>query len=152
MAEELNFEEILEKLHNKLTDSEQFWNKIIDDLSKRINCELKDAIELESESMAYRQQIIDEKTKYLYNIYKDMPKIKQLRKQQFEFYSAKYPYKTNSSEKTRLIEADLAFYDAKIEYLENHVNFLNESVVTLNHVLWGIKNKIDIYNLTGLEA
>lgn len=151
MPEEVNFEKVLEELEKKLVESEKNWDRIIGELSKRITCELKETVQLEADAMSYRQIIIDEKTNYLYKIYKDMPKIKQLRKTQFEYYALKYQIKTNGTERTKLIDADLSYYDAKIEILENHINFLTESLKSVDHVLWGIKNKIAIHNLLGEE-
>lgn len=149
--EENNFEKVLDLLQEKLLESQGNWNRIIESLAKRVNCELKETIDLEAEAISYRQILIDEKSKYLFKIYKDMPRIKQLRKTQFEYYATKYQIKTNASEKTRLIDADIAFYEAKIEYLENHINFLTESMKTCDHVIWSVKSKIDMYNITGLD-
>lgn len=151
MAEEVDYEKILDNLEVELHKNEKNWNKIIDDLSKKINSELKHTIELSAEAISYRQMLLEERTQVYYKIYKSMPKLKQLEKAKFEFYSTKYQIKINSTEKAKLIDADLSYHSAKMEYLQNHINFLTECVKNVDHVIWSVKNKIEFYNISGLD-
>jgi hypothetical protein len=84
-------------------------------------------------------------------MYRDLPKLKQIRKNYFEHYSGKYPYKVNGTEKQKLIDADVAYQDAKMDFLQNYINFLSESVKTIDHIIYSVKNKIELYNATGLD-
>lgn len=147
----VNFEEIIEQLANKLEEERNKWNRIITNLSSRINDELKESMQLESESISYRQILNDEIAKYTYRIYRDVPKLKQLTKSRFEYYVTKYQYKTNGGEKSKLIESDLAWQKAKLEVFENHIEFLGESRKSVDHIIWSVKNKIQIHNITGLD-
>lgn len=151
MAEEVDYEKILEKIEAELRLSEDKWNKLVEKLSNSINCELKKTLDLAAEATAYRQMAIEERTNYYFKMYKDFPKLKNMKKKHFEFYSTKYPIKTNSTEKVKLIEADCAYYDAKMDYLQNHINFLTETIKTIDNVIYSVKNKIDLYNATGLD-
>ncbi|MCK9445441.1 hypothetical protein M0Q50_00940 [bacterium] len=151
MAEEVDYEKILDNLELELHKNEKNWNKIIDDLSKKINNELKHTIELSAEAISYRQMLLEERTQVYYKIYKSMPKLKQLEKSKFEFYSTKYQIKINATEKAKLIDADLSYHSAKMEYLQNHINFLTECVKNVDHVIWSVKNKIEFYNISGLD-
>jgi len=148
---EIDYDSILEKLEKELSVSEKKWNEIIEKLSGRINCELKKSIDLSAEATAYRQMLIDERTTFFFKMYKDMPKLKKLRKKHFEFYSTKYPIKVNSTEKTKLIDSDVCWHECKMDYLQNHINFLSDSIKTVDQVLYSIKNKVDLYNATGLD-
>ena len=148
---DINYEEIINNIETSIVNSQKIHNDIITKLSHRLNCELKDAIQLESEAVSYRQTLLDERSKFLFKIYKEMIKIKKLRKTQFEYYASKYQIKTNSSEKTRLVDADLADIEGIVEFLDGHVNFLNDSMVSLTNIIWGVKNKIGIHNILGEE-
>jgi len=145
------YEEILEKLENDLKKLEEITTKKIKELSSRINCELKFSIDLSADATSYRQILIDDRTHFYFKMYKDMPKLKQLKKKHFEFYSTKYPIKINSTEKTKLVESDVAYHEARFDYYQNHINFLTECIKTVDHVIYSVKNKIELYNATGLD-
>jgi hypothetical protein len=149
--EKIDYEKILEKLETDLITKQKRWNDIIEKLSGKITCELKKSIDLSAEATAQRQLLLDERTNWYYKMYKDLPKLKQMKKKYFEWYSTKYPIKVNGTEKTKLIEADTAYQEAKMEFIQNYINFLTESIKTIDHVLYSIKNKIELYNATGLD-
>ena len=151
MSGQKNFDEILEKVETDLKRLEEITNKKIKELAGKVNCELKYSIDLSAEATSYRQIIIDDRTHFYFKMYKDMPKLKQLKKKHFEFYSTKYPIKVNSTEKTKLIEADVAYQETRMEYYQNHINFLTECIKTIDHVIYSVKNKIELYNATGLD-
>jgi len=109
---ENNFEEIIEQLEEKLEEERNKWNRIITDLTGRINDEIKTAMQLEAESISFRQILNDEIAKYTYRIYKSVPRLKQLTKSRFEYYATQYQIKTNGSEKNKLIDSDLAWQKA----------------------------------------
>lgn len=148
---EPNYEELLSNLEDDFIKKQKFWNRIIDDLTKRLSTELKTIIDLNAEAISQRQILVEERTQYYFKLYKDIPKLKQLKKNHFEFYSTKYPIKINGTEKTKLIEADTAYHDAKLEYVQNYINFLSESIKSVDNVIYAIKNKIELYNISGLD-
>lgn len=150
-SEKIDYEKILDKLETDLSKKMDDWNKIIDKLAKKINCELKLSIDLSAETVSYRQMINEERTHYYFIMYKDLPKLKKLRKTYFEHYSTKYPIKVNGSEKAKLIDADVAYHEAKMDYIQNYINFLSESLKTVDHIIYSVKNKIELYNATGLD-
>jgi len=149
--EKIDYEKILEKLETDFIKKQERWNLVIEKLTGKITCELKKSIDLSAEATAQRQLLLDERTNWYYKMYKDLPKLKQMRKKHFEWYSTKYPIKINSTEKTKLIEADLAYQDAKMDYLQNYINFLTDSIKTVDHVIYSVKTKVDLYNATGLD-
>ena len=81
-----------------------------------------------------------------------MPKIKAYKKQRFEYYAgAQSPYPTNSSERTKLVEWDLAIYDHKKDILDIHIEFLRESLKDMDNLNFAVKNKITLYQITEME-
>lgn len=151
VEEKKDYDQILNNLEVELTNKQKKWSKIIVELSSKINCELKYSIDLSAEATSFRQLLNDEKTQYYFMIYKDLPKMKQIRKNRFEFYATKYPSKTNASEKVKLIESDIAYIEAKMDFLQNHINYLTESMKTVDHVIYSVKNKIELFNATGMD-
>lgn len=143
--------EKLNKLQQEIELKTKKWNGIIAKLSNDIKCELKESINVNAEAISYRQILIDERVNYSFKLYKHIPQLKIARKNYFEYYSQKYAIKTNSSEKTKLIEADMAYFEAKIEYIKNYIDYLSDSIKTVDHIIYSMKNKIDLYNATGLD-
>jgi len=146
-----DFSDILMNLENKLKNIEKIISEKITQLTNKINCELKETIDLSAEATSYRQYIVDIRTEFYFKLYKEIPKLKQLKKSRYEYYFTKYPIKTNSSEKTKLIESDVAYHEAKMEIYQNHINYLTESLKTVDHVIYSVKNKIELYNATGIS-
>jgi len=151
MSTETKNDKILETIEEELLGLEKLITTKVKSVAGRINCELKESIDLSADATSYRQILIDDRTKYYYKLYKLSPAIKKAKKSKFEFYSMKYPIKTNSTEKNKLIDADMAYYEAKFEFYQTHINFLTESVKTLDHVIYSVKTKVDLYNATGLD-
>lgn len=149
--EKIDYEKILEGLETEFLAKQKSWNEIIEKLSGKITCELKRSIDLSAEATSYRQILIDERTKWYFKMYRDLPKLKQMKKKYFEWYSTKYPIKVNGTEKTKLIEADVCWQESKMEFLQNYINFLTESIKTVDHIIYSVKTKVDLYNATGLD-
>ena len=150
--EKKSAEEIVKALENELSKSRQYWTETINDLSEKIRGDLKECTSLEAESISRQQELNEEVAKWSYKIYNDNARLKVLQKQKFEWYSTQYQIKHNSTEKAKLIEADLAWYTAKIEVLENYVEYLIETRKTMDHIIWSVKNKLQLYNLTGMDG
>jgi hypothetical protein len=145
-------EEGIDKLKVKLNESEDYWNKTIEALSAKLNCSAKDVIPLQAEVISLRQQLSENIKNMSYELYKLMPKIKVFKKQRFEYYAgAQAPYATNSSERTKLVEWDLAMLDHQKDILDGHIEFLRESLRDMDNINFSIKNKIALYQLTDME-
>lgn len=146
-------EEIIEsnkKVEESLKVMEEKWDKTIEDLSKRLSCEAKELVELQSEVISRRQILTDEIAQMSYNIYKLLPKIKRIRKERFEFYSLEYQIrKISGPERAKLIDADLSFHDHLINIYEAHIEFLRETCKNVDNINYAIKNKIELYNIMG---
>jgi len=142
----------IDRLISKLKDSEDYWNKTIDDLQARLNCSAKNVIPLQADVISLRQHLVENVKNMSYQLYKLMPKIKAYRKQRFEYYiGALAPYSTNASERTKLVEWELALYDQQKDVLDSHIDFLRESLKDMDNLNFAIKNKIALYQLTELE-
>ena len=149
--EPIDNNDLLLKLEAELSERQERWNIVMETLSKKINYELKNCIELSAEAISYRQMMLEERTHQYYRFYRLTAKLKELQKARFEFYSVNYQIKTNSTEKNKLIESDLAYHDARLEYIQNYINYMTECIKGVDHIIWSVKNKIDFFNISGLD-
>jgi hypothetical protein len=60
------------------------------------------------------------------------------------YYSEEHNVRYGSNEKTSLIEGDLSDLKKKIDIVDNHVSFVNETIKTVDHMLYGIKSRISL--------
>jgi len=137
------------KMSKKMIESKKHWKVIIQTLTNKLKGDIRDIVDLQAETISYRQDIVDDINMYSVKIYKLVQKIKVLSKARFEFYATSYQVKTSGTEKLKLIEADLSEYQLFINELDEHVNFLRETTKNLDNVNYGIKNKIELTNILG---
>ena len=147
----LNEEEELDKIEDMIREQRERWNKVIDNLSARLNEELKESIDLTAAANALRQKIMSEISTYTMKIIRLVYKLRIIKKAKFEYYATKYQIKVNTTEKNLLIDADTSTHQAKIDMMDNHINFLRECGKAVDHVIWGVKNKVEMYKITGLD-
>lgn len=144
-------EEILNIQENYYHERQEYWNKELEKLSFKINGELKDTILLSAETISYRQILLEERTNQYYKMHKSMIKYKEFNKQRVEFYLKEYQFKVTGPEKKILLDADMKNFDCRMEYSQNYINFLTETIKNIDHIIWSVKNKIELYNLTAIE-
>lgn len=152
MSEKKEEEEGIDKLIDKLNKREDFWNKTLDELSKRSSCTAKEVIPLQAEAISLYQQLNEQIKNMVYELAKLMPKIKALKKQRFEYYAgAQAPYPNNATERMRLIEWDVAKLEQQKDVLDGHIDFLRLALKDVDNVNWVVKNKIALYQMADLE-
>ena len=144
-----NNEDKRKELSKSMMESESQWKVIIKTLTTKLKSDVKDVIELQADTISYRQIVVDEIKVYSVKIYKLVQKMKVLSKERFEFYATSYQVKTSGTEKLKLIESDLSEYQLFINELDEHVNYLRETSKNLESINYGIKNKIELTNILG---
>jgi hypothetical protein len=132
-----------------MNDSTKEWKSIVSNLSERLRGDIKFIIDIQAESISHRQTIVEEIKTYSIKIYKLVQKMKLKTKERFEFYATSYQVKTSGTEKLKLIEADLSEYQLFINELDEHVNFLRETIKNLDLINYSVKNKIELTNILG---
>lgn len=151
IIEQENIDQKNEDLKKSLEESEKYWSKTVSDLASKLTCTANEVIQLQAEVISLRQVLVEEIKNVSYQIFKFLPKIKIFKKERFEYYSLDYKLKTTGSEKIRLIEADLSVYEYRVNILDNHIEFLRETLKNMDNINFAIKNKITLYQLTDLE-
>jgi hypothetical protein len=61
-----------------------------------------------------------------------------------KYYSEKSDIRYGSNEKTVLIEGDLADISERMELVEGHRKFIDQTVQTIDHMLYGVKQRISL--------
>jgi hypothetical protein len=148
---EVNINKQNVEIRKQLEVTERFWNDSIDSLSKRLIEPVQKSTQLSAETISIRQILTEQIKSMSYNIFKFRQKVKVFEKERLEFYLLSYPVKTNSGEKYKMIEADLAAYQYRIDIFDVHVNFLRETVKNIDQINYSIKNKITLLQLTDME-
>jgi hypothetical protein len=134
----------------KMLQSTKQWRAIVNNLTSRLQGDLKDVIDIQAEAISHRQTVIEEIKIYSVKIYKLVQKMKVLTKARFEFYATSYQVKTSGTEKLKLIEADLSEYQLFINELDEYVNFLRDTSKNLESINYSVKNKIELANILGV--
>jgi len=137
------------EISKKMIESTKQWKSIVKDLSTRLRGDVKYVIDIQSEAISHRQDVVEEIRTYSIKIYKLVQKMKVLTKARFEFYATSYQVKTSGTEKLKLIEADLSEYQLFINELDEHVSFLRETSKDLDLINYSVKNKIELTNILG---
>lgn len=133
-----------------MSEATKRWKSIIGNLTRRITeSSLKDIVEVQAETISYRQTILEEIKLYSVRIHKLVQKMKVLTKQRFEFYATSYQVKTSGTEKLNLINSDLSEHQELINELDEHVNFLRDTSKNLDSINFSIKNRIEVDSILG---
>lgn len=147
-----NEEQEINEIEKLLKEQRDRWDKAINKLSEEVrDAEIKKAVDLTATANAYRQKIMSEISSYSMKLMKLVYKFRIIRKAKFEHYATMYQIKVNTTEKNLLIDADTSAYQAKMDMMEYHIEYLRESGKTIDNINWFMKNKLQAYNITGLE-
>ena len=137
-------EKILE-LDKKLSTQRTNWSNKIKDLAKglkNIN-QLEDVI---SEVLSTRQILIDNMAYINVKVKEQKATIaSRYREAYIRYYE--YDYKLGEKQKERFIETDLRDENMILSHLENQLEFLKESVKTLDNMGFAIRNRLALKDL-----
>jgi hypothetical protein len=132
------FEEIFEKEREK-------WSDKISELASKMRS-IHNVAEVQIELFSCRQ-IVSERSHKVGQILSKLNSEYRGRKgERMVHYSTGVQNRYGANEKTHLIEADLRDIKYRIDLLDNHMSFLNETVKSMDHMLYGIRQRIDLEN------
>jgi len=146
-----DIDEMNKELQTQLSSKEDYWNKTIKELSVRLKCSVNEVVDLQADVLSQKQILSDEIKYITYELYQFLPILKSLRKKKLEFYLTKYPIKVQGPDRLKLIESDISMYDLRKDMYDIHIDFLKDSLKNMEQINYGIKNKITLYELIGLE-
>ena len=155
MSENSNLEKYKQStqlLEQRLNTEQVKWEKIITDLAFKSKGDIKYLFEVDADITNNKQFIISEMRKYSMIIFKENKTMKDLVKSRYEWYSTKYQLNLKSSgDKMKLIEADVADIQYKIDILDTHIEYLKGCCDNLKQMGYSIKNRIELLNILGIS-
>ncbi len=156
--EELDRIERVKDTNDKLEDffktKEEEWNSNINPLfeviKKTFTVENSPKImEVQGLSLSFRQKLNEEISLFLNKRSREEVKLKKIKQIKFIFYSVGVGLKTNTSEKSILIDAHVAENERSLQIIESYIEFLRSSSKNLESLGYTIKNIIELMNYLG---
>jgi hypothetical protein len=137
MSEELQ----LQNLEEQFTNERSEWTERIRELSIRMR-NIREMAEVQVELYSDRQRLLE----YAYKLGQILTKLNARfrgdRRNKMVYYSEEHNTRYGANEKTALIDGDLTELKRKIDVVDNHMSFMNETVKTVDHFLYGVKSRI----------
>lgn len=134
--EKTDFDKIFEKERSEWKEKVQ----VIAMHMKDIKTLSKAQVDLFSE----RQILLEYSHKLVSIISKLNSKIRVERAKKLKDYSERSDIRYGSNEKNILIDGDLTGISEKIELVENHRKFIDQTVQTVDHMLYGVRQRISL--------
>ena len=119
------------------------WTEKISNMSVRMR-NIREIPEIQVELYSDRQKAIEKSYKIGQKIAKLNAQYRSEKKTKMEYYSVSSNVKYGSNEKTSLIEWDLSELKLSIDTFDNHMNFMKETIKTIDHFIYGIKSRIEL--------
>ena len=133
------------KLDAYLNEQRQEWTTKIRDLAKCFKSvdKLNDAM---VQIPSYRQILIEQIAQLNIKIRQQQAKLSKTYKSKFVSYY-EYDYKLTDKQKESFIKADMSEDSMILNLLETQMDFMRESVKTLDNMSWAVRNKLQLQGL-----
>jgi len=125
----------------KFSEERSEWTEKIKILSIRMK-NIREVGEVQVELFSSRQILLEYAAKLGQVMTKLNTKHRKDRGDRLRFYSESSQVKYGANEKTPLIEGDLTELKERIDIVDNQISFINETIKTVDHFLYGIKSRI----------
>jgi hypothetical protein len=119
------------------------WTERIRELSIRMR-NIREIAEVQVELYSDRQKLLEYAYKLGQILTKLNAKFRSDRRTKMVYYSEEHNTRYGANEKTTLIDGDLSEIKRKIDVVDNQMSFLNETVKTVDHFLYGVKSRISL--------
>jgi len=133
---------INEKTEELLKIHRNEWLKKFEPLFGTMKDGIEELYEMQATALSYRHIIGDEINFYTTKLSKTIAEHKRIKKDKLINYILKFQVKLNTTEKNICIDGDTSEIERYVELLQMHVEYLRESVKTLDNLQFAVKNKI----------
>lgn len=161
------YKEYANLLSLALEEQRKVWDSRIGEIYPKIKDSPEKMFEMQALALSYRHMLSDQIAVYMTDYFYENSSLKVKKRDRYVYYSTgvlpdgtkpsaseirKYTtsivgMRTSKAEKDVVIDGDLADHERILELLDNHVVFLREGIKTIDHALYGIKNKLEIMRL-----
>jgi hypothetical protein len=111
---------------------------------------LKTLKEAQVNMLSLRQRLLEDNHTLLENITLLRKKYREERAVELENVSRNLQIRYQANEKTVVIDGRTSTTKESLEMFENQVSFFNESIKTIDNIIFGIKTRLDIEKTLGL--
>lgn len=123
-------------------DSERSeWKEKIEVLSLHMK-DIKTLAKAQVDLFSQRQVLLEYSYKLASIISKLNTKYRTEKANKLKHYSENHDVRYGANEKTVLIEGDLSQITEKIELVDGHRKFIDQTVQTIDHMLYGVRQRI----------
>jgi hypothetical protein len=142
-------EETKGKISKKFQDRRAEVSKeIYENIEKLSN--LKTLKEAQVNMLSLRQRLLEDNHTLLEHITLFRKKYRDERAVEMENVSRNLQIRYQSNEKTVVLDGRTSGTKESLEIFENQVSFFNESIKTIDNIIFGIKTRLDIEKTLGL--
>jgi chromosome segregation ATPase len=132
-------------LDQKLSAQRNEWSNNIKNLAQNLR-KLNGLEEVIADVLSSRQTLVDQMAYLNMKVKEQKSKVaSRYRTAYIKYYE--YDYKLGEKQKERFIETDLADDNMILSHLENQIEFLKESVKTLDNMGFAIRNRLALKDL-----
>ena len=117
------------------------WKEKIQVVSLNLK-DIKTVAKAQIDLFGYRQTLLEYSFKLAGIVTKLNSRYRLEKSNKLKDYSERPDVRYGSNEKTVLIEGDLTLITEKIELVESHRKFMDQTVQTVDHMLYAIKSRI----------
>jgi hypothetical protein len=137
------------KISKKFQDRrEEVSKEIYQNIEKLSN--LKLLKEAQVNMLSLRQRLLEDNHTLLEHITILRKKYREERSSEMENISKNLQIRYQANEKTVVLDGKTALSRESLEIFENQIAFFNESIKTIDNVIFGIKTRLDIEKTLGL--
>jgi hypothetical protein len=127
---------------NKLFETERFkWKEKIQILALEMK-DIKTLAKAQVDLFSQRQVLLEYSYKLASIVSKLNSKYRTEKSRKLKDYSEKSDIRYGANEKNVLIEGDISEITEKIELVEGHRKYIDQTVQTIDHMLYGIRQRI----------
>jgi len=142
-------EETKTKISKKFQDRRAEVSKeIYENIEKLSN--LKTLKEAQVNMLSLRQRLLEDNHTLLEHVTLLRKKYRDERSVEMENISRNLQIRYQANEKNVVIEGRTSATKESLEIIENQVSFFNESIKTIDNIIFGIKTRLDIEKTLGL--
>ena len=129
---------------NKLFEVERSeWKEKVQVLALEMR-DIRTLAKAQVDLFSQRQVLLEYSYKLASIVSKLNSKYRTEKSRKLKEYSEKSDIRYGANEKTVLIEGDISEITEKMELVEGHRKFIDQTVQTLDHMLYGIKSRISL--------
>ena len=127
---------------NKIFENERAeWKEKVQVLAIQMK-DIKTLAKAQVDMFSSRQVLLEYSYKLASIISKLSSRYRSDKANKLRHYSENNDVRYGSTEKTVLIEGDLTEISEKIELVESHRKFIDQTIQTVDHMLYGVKSRI----------